>query len=170
MQSSKACVKLREPATFVTQILPSFWQGSASALALQNSIMSGRRLKCRAFLHGAGHATEDAGIATCCPAQELQKSFTQHTSNRNSHLSQLPNYSFHGPCVHCSPFLFHCGLHANVMSLLTMLVTLNPPFYRFIGCSSLLQGAAQWQWWAKRYESPTSAAAAAGQQSNARCL
>jgi len=126
--------------------------------------------KCRALPHSPGHATEDAGIATfCSPVQKVQKSFTQHMSSRNLHVSQLPIYSFHGLCVHWSPFLFHCGLHANVMSLLTMLVTLNPPIYRFIGCSPLLQGAAQWQWWARRYESPTSAAAA-GQQSNAGCL
>ena len=101
-----------------------------------------------------------------CPVRKVQKSFTQHMFNSNLHVSHLPIYSSHGLCVDWSPFLLHCGLHANVTSLLIMLVTFEPSFYRFIGCSPFLQGPAQWQWWARRYESPTSAAAA-GQQSNA---
>jgi len=66
--------------------------------------------------------------------------------------------------------LLQCSSYMYVMSLLTMLaVTFNPPLFRLIECSSLLQGAAQWQRWTRQYESPTSAAAA-GQQSNAGCL
>lgn len=125
-----------------------FWQASGKVEPLLCSISKtqscpAESLKCRALSHSLGHATEDAGIATfCSPAQKVQESFMQHVSDRNLLVSQLPVYSFHGLCVHWSPFLFHFGLYANVMSLLTMLVTLNPPCYSFIGCSSLLQGAA----------------------------
>jgi hypothetical protein len=125
-------------------------------------------LKCRALPHSRGHATEGAGIASFAVLYRKHERALRNICPTETCL--LVSYQCSRLCVHWSPFLFHSGSYADVMSLLTMLaVTFNPPLFRLIECSSLLQGAAQWQRWTRQYESPTSAAAA-GQQSNAGCL